>query len=97
MLVEPGNEEQMADRHAVASGEGENIQIHSRSQPCKYVLHVQRLVRNKSRQSPYLCIIQVMLTMTCTSLRWMYSTRKDGHQRSDGLVPRRRCRRSQEK
>ena len=76
VLVEPGNEEQTADRHAVASGEGENIQIHRRSQPCKCVLHIQRVVRNKSCQSPYLCIIQVMLTMAYTLLCWIGTEKK---------------------
>ena len=135
--MEPRSEEQMADRHAVASGEKErhhdenrmrNIYVGQRGsetvneeQPDKLrkivrleqeapnrsssnhacLLHVLRVVRDKTDQSLYLCTIQVM-SMTYKFLRSMFfyemygrKTRYikevlDGYREED-------CKRSQEK
>ena len=125
-LWNPGDEEQKADRLAVASvGEekqheentmrdvhigkrgsetanealqydsSKKLQIHRRPQPRMCLLDILRVVRNKIGRSPvHVDDIHISAFGCIPRDGW---TRESLHQRSVGLVSRRRCQRSQEK
>ena len=71
---EPGNEEHMADRHAVASGEEE-------SRTLQVPRHLQQwiclwnILRERRSAIPCSCTNQFMLSMTYKFVCWMYSMR----------------------